>query len=147
MFRFPPIFSGLCVVILLILSGCGAQPTQAVQDLHPLACHREPFVGMLFILIKNDGMDAGTSSMHISYTATGSKQAPVSVQMNLPFIPAHTQRMVMVNLPTSVPGAVAATDKTHYKNPASKVVIQLSNQAGGAKPAASTFLSACNDPN
>lgn len=145
MFRFSALFCTFCVVIMIIMSGCGSQPTQVVQALQPVSCHRELFVGILYILVKNDGTDTGTSSLHVSYTIDKKKQVPVNIQINLPFIPAHGQRLVMVNMPSAMPGAIAATDATHFKYPTSRIVLQFSNKSGGVGQKESTFFSDCTD--
>ncbi len=143
MSRFPYLFCISCIAIVMLLSGCGAQPTQVVQALHPIQCHREAFVGIIYVTLENDGTDAGTSSMHISYTVGGAQKIPVSIQVQLPLIPAQTQRMVMVQVPVAIPGALAATDTTHYRSPEGHIVIQLSNKSGDAKQSTSTFPFNC----
>lgn len=145
MLRPVKMLSVIYVVMMIVLSGCGSLPTQAAQDLQPVYCHRETFVGILYIMVKNDGTDAGTSNLRISYKSGTKKNIPVSISLNLPFIPAHSQRLVMVNLPTATLGATDATDSTHFRNPSSRVTMQFSNKSVGTGQKESIFFSDCTN--
>jgi hypothetical protein len=88
------------------------------MDLVPVACHKEPGVGLLFITVENRGHDAGPSMMTVTFTTHSPGRRQVTLSAHIPAMPSHAQRWVTVDLPS-------AANTSGFLQPAGNITITV----------------------